>query len=319
MKRLIAPLEMIIKYSIKAFLFMIAATTAAYADTNSFDASSDIAMKYITGDTVSAEGGLQAEVLVNTEDNIEIGLFNQENQMTAMLMWDVKKESGKVILNLNTQDEKTLPVQITEQMNPNSRMQTLTSGLHIMAAATRPEPLASEEPEFRSTTTTTTTHSRVTNAASLPVIVTWGRIDPHQIPNGFEERLRDHVTKSLTGRLISYTRVSGGSDRRPVWVRFMAHNHSQRRWEVMGWLKVEPHTLDVSRFSYTIPEPYDLDRNGNDLGKAKLSREYDPHDWRDPNTYPAYVMRYAADAWSGPGKQQRTTFITTERAVLDKP
>lgn len=320
MKRLIAPLTMIVADSIKAFFFMLAVISVTYADTNSFDESPEISTKYITGDLVSAEGGLQAEVLENTENSIEIGLFNQEDQITAILMWNVKSETGSVILNPDTEDEETLPIQITEQMNPENRMETLADGLRIMAVAPTSEPLSSEERKLRSANTK---NSRVIKAASAPIINTEGfmYVNFDKFPIKYTKRLQDNVKNYLYGSVRSYTRVSGGSDERPVWIRFMAFNHSLAKWEVMGWLRVAPpFHLGIFDFAFAIPEPYDLDRTGNDLGTAAFSRQWlSKLPFPGAPSYPAYLRRYTADAWIGPGKHQRRTFMTTEHTVIDVP
>ena len=124
---------------------MLAVASTTYADTNLVDESSDISTQYVAGDIVSTGGELQAEVLENIEDSIEIGLFNQEDQITAMLMWNVKANTGNVIVNLDTEDEQTLPIQISEHMNPENRMEILANGLLVMTTAQESEPLFTRE------------------------------------------------------------------------------------------------------------------------------------------------------------------------------
>ncbi len=96
----------------------------------------------------------------------------------------------------------------------------------------------------------------------------------------------------------------------------MAYNHALTKWDVMGWLKVEPQTYSWSHFTYTIPEPYDLDRTGNDLRIAQ--KVYRAFPSVNLIRYPVYTMKYAADAWSGPGKK-RTTFMQETATVDDYP
>ena len=54
----------------------------------------------------------------------------------------------------------------------------------------------------------------VTQAVPLPVIVTDGYMD-YETPF-YRGKLEDNHTKRLIGNLVSSTRISGGSDKRPV-------------------------------------------------------------------------------------------------------
>ena len=203
--------EIIVADSIKAFFLMLAVASTTYADTNLVDESSDISTQYVAGDIVSTGGELQAEVLENIEDSIEIGLFNQEDQITAMLMWNVKANTGNVIVNLDTEDEQTLPIQISEHMNPENRMEILANGLLVMTTAQESEPLSPEKSKLRAASTS---NMSVTQAVPLPVIVTDGYMD-YETPF-YRGKLEDNHTKRLIGNLVSSTRISGGSDKRPV-------------------------------------------------------------------------------------------------------
>jgi len=309
--------KIIIFNLIKGFSILLIATSTLYADTNTFDDSSSL---YNIGDIVSIEGEFQAEVLENNKDSIEIGLFNQEGLMTAMLIWDDKAKSANVILNPSTEDEKSLPVQISEHMSSENGMKTLADGLLVIATAQEPEPLS---PEKSKLSATSANNISVTRAAPLPVIITKGHMTDGD--SGLHDNpLVDNHTEGLFGRLVSYTRVSGGSDNRPAWVRFMVYNHPLSKWDVMGWLKVEPLLtyFGISTyFRYTIPEPYDLDRTGNDLRIAQKDYDYAflPQGLAFANVrYPVYTMKYAADAWSGPGKK-RTTFMQKTVTRHDYP
>lgn len=125
---------------------------------------------------MSAEGTLQAEVLTNTEDSIEIGLFNQEDHVTAKLMWDVKAKTGNVILNLNTEDEKTVPMSASGAAeSPEKSMETLADGLFLMANQTD-DPLSPEESEFKSGVSK---DSKASKKVSRRAVTTSGWMVPH--------------------------------------------------------------------------------------------------------------------------------------------
>lgn len=276
---------------------MLVVTSVTYADTNSFDVSTD----YMVGDIVSVEGALQAELLTYTEDSIEIGLFNQEDQVTARLMWDVKAESGEVILNPDAEDEETLPMSVTEQMSPENRVETLANGLFRMATP-KAESLSPEEPKLG---LDISEEDSVTRKAS-PAVTTSGSMAP--IPSrpapsppvyqGAD--LRDNVTRGLIGR-ARYNLADG--DTRHVWVRLMAYNNQLTRWEVMGWVLANGPN---NGFSFVIPELYDLDRIGNDLETAV---HYVHYVFPKPNPRFAYIRRFAADAWSAPGKRKNIAWV----------
>jgi hypothetical protein len=296
---------MIIANSIKAFLFMLAVTSATYADTNSVDESSDISSQYIAGDIVSTEGEFQIEVLENTEDRIEIGLFNREDQITTMLIWDVKAESGNVMLNLDTEDEQTLPIQISKHMNPDNRMEALANGLLLMEAQTT-ESISPEEAKLEPDSTANV-GVLARNASSA--VTTSGWIVPsdsqpnpshpvHQGPG------RDNVTRKLIGR-ARYNLADG--DTRHVWVRLLTRN-SDGKWKIMGWAHAKKPN---NRFSFAIPELYDIDRTSNDLNITNLSKIQGVADNKIAYTF---SREYAADAWSGDGK--RTNFAWVKLNVV---
>ena len=226
MKRLIALHTMIIANSIKAFLLMLAVSSATYADTNSVDEPSDISTQYIAGDIVLTDGELQIEVLENTKDRIEIGIFDQENQITAMLTWDVKVGSGNVILNLDTEDEQTLPIQISKQMSPENRMEILADGLLLMEAHTSesilPEETASE-PELD-----TKTNIGVIARNAISNVTTSGRMAPTDAsPNASHPFYQGISRVNLTRQLNGQARLDLANDdpyQRHIWVRF---SHTQ--------------------------------------------------------------------------------------------
>ncbi|MEE9355684.1 MAG: hypothetical protein V3U75_08865 [Methylococcaceae bacterium] len=323
MKRLFTPLTMIATDSMKAILFTLTVISATYADTNSVD----ISTKYIVGDIVSTEGDLQIEVLENTEDRIEIGLFNQEDQMTAMLIWDVKTETGNVILNLDTEDEKTLPMLVTKQMNPGNRMETLADGLMLMAAQIT-EPFLPEFPENLDFEPVITKDSRIATRAittSGSMVPTLSQPDLSSGAGFYLDRdstVNGHIANTNTSnitRIFNITRKFNGrarynladGDQHPVWVRFLAYNNPLAKWDIMGGVLADKPN---NRFSFTIPEPYDMDGVGGDFNFAALI------DKRTPFIFTEWTYRksYAADAWSlgSPPNRKRVIFTRAVLSVL---
>ncbi|MEE9425646.1 MAG: hypothetical protein V3V18_11830 [Methylococcales bacterium] len=309
MKRLIALPTMIITNSIKAFLLILAVSSATYADTNSVDESSDISTQYIAGDIVSTEGEIQIEVLENSEDRIEIGLFNQEDQITAMLIWDVKTESANVILNFDTENEQTLPIQISEHINPENRMEILADGLLLMEAHTSESILPEEtesEPELD-----TKTNIGVIAKNAISNVTTSGRMAPTDSrPNPshpfYQGSGRDNVTRQLNGR----ARLDLADDdpyQRHIWVRLLTRN-SDGKWKIMGWAHANKAN---NGFNFTIPELYDVDRTSNDLNITNLERVRAIAGNKIAYTY---TRPYMADAWSGDG--MRTNFAWVELKVV---
>jgi len=289
---------------IEGLSILLIATSTLYAGTNTFDDSSGL---YSIGDIVSIEGEFQAEVLKNNKDSIEIGLIDQEDQIIAMLMWNVKAKFGKVILNFNTEDEKTLPIQISEHMNPENRIEALADGLLLMEAQTT-EPISSEETELEPEPDPTANASVLARRAS-PAVTTSGWIVPsdsqpnpshpvHQSPG------RDNVTRKLIGR-ARYNLADGNT--RHVWVRLLTRN-DDGKWKIMGWAHAKKPN---NRFSFTIPELYDVDRTSNDLNITNLSKIQGVADNKIAYTF---SREYAADAWSGDGK--RTNFAWVKLNVV---
>ena len=308
MKRSIVPL-LIVTTIIKAFLIMLAVASPTYADTNSVDELSGINMQYIAGDIVSVEGEFQAEVLENTEDSIKVGLFNQEDQMTALLMWNVKTETGNVILNLDTEEEQTLPIQTSERMNPENRMEILVDGLLVMEAHTS-ESVLPEETELDSKSDMTT-NIGVTTTKAISNVTTSGTIVPTDSrPNSshpfYQGSGRDNVTRKLNGR-ARLDLADNNPYQRHIWVRLLTRN-SDDKWKIMGWAHANKPN---NGFSFTIPELYDVDRTSNDLNITNLTRIRGLAGNKIAYTF---SRPYMADAWSGDGK--RTNFAWVRLNVV---
>jgi len=300
---------------IKGFSILLITTSTLYADTNTFDDSSGITEQYNVGDIISEKGDFQTEVLTNTKDSIEIGLINQTGQVIAMLSWEIKAESGSVILNLDTEDETSLPLQITEQTNSENHIEALAKGLYIMNSQTNKAP--PEEQELKSDDTTIISHSKraITTTGTLIPSASF----PSLTENHYEASIRENITRKLNGFAV-YNLTSINSNF--VWVRLLAHNYATGTWEVLGWTlanRPEP----SHNYSFTIPEEYDMDLTGNDLQTASISKiEIDRLSVAAGNDREiittSYSRRFVADAWtdSGPGKLgTRTNFKWAELTV----
>lgn len=310
--------RVVITNLIKVLSFLLIASTVTYADTNPFDESSDRSMEYLIGDIISVEEGLQAEVLANTEDSIEIGLFNQENQVTATLMWDIKAGSGSARLNINREDEKTLPMSVSEQMSSENRMETLAEGLFLMAAQTSESHLP-EESDFKSSV------SKINNKASRavttsgwmvpytshipPYDTTWNvaryKGQPNSHPNYYGGRY-SKINRRIEGR-ARYNLPNG--DTNHVWVRLLAQtvdllssDISTAKWEVMGWVLADGSN---NRFTFMIPEDYDLD-SGDTL--TAINSVHNNLVWTS--------RVFAADAWSE--SKKRTSFTWMQLSVAER-
>ncbi|MEE9355870.1 MAG: hypothetical protein V3U75_09815 [Methylococcaceae bacterium] len=165
------------------------------------------------------------------------------------------------------------------------------------------EPRPPEETEFGPDFTKK--EGKATSKAS-PAISTSGSMVPtpsRPIPSApFYQGadLRDNLTRRLIGR-ARYNLPDG--DTRHVWVRFMAYNNQLTRWEVMGGVLANGPN---NGFSFVIPELYDLDRIGNDLETAV---HYVHYVFPKPNPRFAYSRRFAADAWSAPGKRKNIAWV----------
>ena len=306
MKRLFAPLTIIATDLMKTILFTLTVASATYADTNSVD----ISTKYIAGDIVSTEGDLQIEVLENKKDRIEIGLFNQEDQMTALLEWDVKTETGNVILNYDTEDEQTLSIQISEHMNPENRMKILANGLFLMEEHSD-ESILSDEAELG---LEPTTNSGVVTKRAISNVTTSGRMRPtrastypsHPFYRGLSF---DNVTRKLIGR----ARLDLANDdpyQRHIWVRLLTRI-SDGKWKIMGWAHANKPN---NGFSFVIPELYDLDNTSNDLNSTTLT-SIQKLDGKKAYSY-IFSRQYMADAWSGDGTRSNFAWVKLDVVLV---
>lgn len=291
-------LKVVLVNSIKVFFLMLIATPQIHADTNSLEDASGVVTEYIVGDIVYEDEAFQAEILTNTDDYIEIGLFNQEDQITAMLRWNVKTRSGQVTLNFDTEEEQTLPMSVSTNIDSENRIEMIVDGLLLMAADTT----ESEESEFEEDTA----KNRTAIGKASSVVTTTGWLVPRD-SNG---------TRRLFGR-ARYNLPDG--DTHHVWVRLMAYNYSSKKWVVMkGIFANEPN----NRFTYVIPDNYDLDgddlKNANvidikkHLGSVHVGNQIIPADVITTT----YARKYVADAWSAPNK--RTNFATATITATQK-
>jgi hypothetical protein len=304
MKRLKTLLSMIVVDTIKTVFLMLAFVSVANA--NSFDISTN----YFAGDIVSVDGEFQAEVLKNTEDSIEIGLINQEDQRVAMAIWDLKEGYGYVVLDLDAEDEKIVPIQIAEQMNSGNRIEILADGLLTVMEAQMAESLLSEQVEtelsaaeddtLMKRSAISTTGTMIPTDASLVSAVNGGNI--------YEGPLRDsNATRKLNGFAIYDLPNPNGPF---VHVRFLAYDYLANKWEQIGWSFAN--RPPGRGYSFTIPDGYDMDLNDLDTANVTdITIEDVPVDHQVVTT--TYARKFVADAWSAPGV--RTNFITAEVTV----
>jgi hypothetical protein len=310
MKCLKILLSTIITDSIKAVFLML--VTVSVANANSFDTNT----KYFSGDIISVDGEFQAEALKNTEDSIEIGLINQENQRVAMAIWDLKEKYGYVVLNLDTEDEKIVPIQIAEQMNLDRRMEALADGLFVMESQTEESNL-SEQVDMELDATDADMLTKRASSVSANAVSTKGEMIPSDttLVTGvhgeslYEGPLRDgSATRKLNGFAI-YNLPNPNADF--VWVRFLAYDYSANKWEQIGW-ELANGPAPSHGFSFTIPDQYDMDLNDLDTASVNdISTEDVPVDHQVVTT--TYTRKFAADAWSAPGV--RTNFATAVVSV----
>ncbi|MEE9336601.1 MAG: hypothetical protein V3U87_00845 [Methylococcaceae bacterium] len=236
-----------------------------------------------------------------------------------MLTWDVKAGSGNVILNLDTEDEQTLPIQISEQMNPENRMEILANGLQLMEAHTY-ESILPNEAEFEPDTTT---NIGVIAKKGISNVTTSGRMTPTDAsPNPshpfYQGTSRINITRKLNGR----ARLNLAEDnpyQRHIWVRLLTRN-SNLKWKIMGWAHANKSN---NGFNFVIPEPYDQDLTGNDYKTTNITdvQKTGPFPFIHPNgtvsvfdrITTTYSRPFMADAWSGDGT--RANFAWVELSV----